>query len=276
MILAAVLAFAVCVVASKYRELAYGFCIVLSLIGMAAKVFISFRGSRRASLFSYLVAAILLNAWCVGYCAYNCDINLCGAIVLAWLLSSPILFGSWLAWATSAGSEAMPRKCRKVLGWTGRGIALGLAFAPLLTITTRWPLHLAFLASRSQFDREAVCLLSGRDWRGPKWLGFYRVTSATWDPSLGRLTLLIDSKKEPRRAFVRIESRMGPNRRASGSDDLGLYEHLGGEWWYRKGGDLLTLDERGEEREAKKGDKAKKGDITKDGGDPKKDRHFFD
>jgi hypothetical protein len=189
------------------------------------------RGFRRLSALWFGVVAALSNTSIAALCVYLPDFL--GAILMfvGWLFTFPIVISAGAAWANVATRQvAKPRRSP----WSAWPLVLVLGILPLTMVLTRWPLRLAFLASRPAMDRLAERVLAGQAVAGPEWTGLFRVVGSAVDPASGNVGLITDPCLSGRSGFVRAGG--GPG--APAGPPIGpLYDlwsdlQLDDRWWY--------------------------------------------
>src|SRR4029077_20264739 len=75
-----------------------------------------------------------------------------------------------------------------------------VAVAPLITL---WPLRVLFLAARPAMESLADQASTGQPFKGPRWIGVFRLSDATVDSATGDVTLLFAPRPNGRTWFVR-------------------------------------------------------------------------
>src|SRR5262249_9180480 len=101
-------------------------------------------------------------------------------------------------------------------------------------LLTRWPFHLAFVASTQAMDRLADRVAAGQGIANPEWAGLFRVVGSAVDPSSGNVGLIIDPDTSGRSGFVHVIDTTGvPAVRSSGPFyNLYFDLQLCGRWRY--------------------------------------------
>jgi hypothetical protein len=160
-----------------------------------------FHGFRRVSALSFEVVAAWNNILSGGLCIHRLNMSGVMLMLLVWLLAFPIVFGAGAAWATAVTRRAARPHRSPFLAWP---LVLVLAILPLTMLLTRWPIHLAFLASTPALDRLADRVAAGQRIASPEWAGLFRVVGSDVDPSTDNVGLIIDPDPSGRSGFVRI------------------------------------------------------------------------
>ena len=101
---------------------------------------------------------------------------------------------------------------------------------PVVTMTTLWPLHLAFFFARPSLERLADQVSVGKLVRIPERAGLFTVNGSAVDTATGSVALMIDPNPNGPTGFVR---QTGPKH---GGPILGtaLYVELGFGWSYNE------------------------------------------
>ncbi|HZW34371.1 MAG TPA: hypothetical protein VFF52_26850 [Isosphaeraceae bacterium] len=171
-----------------------------------------FHGFRRLAALSFGVVAALNNIVSAGVCIHRLNMGGVMLMFLVWLLAFPFVFGAGAAWATAVTRRAARPQRSPFLAWP---LVLVLAILPLTMLLTRWPFHLAFLASTQALDRLADRVAAGQGIASPEWAGLFRVVGSAVDPSSGDVGLIIDPEPSGRSGFVRVVA--APSVPAGGS-----------------------------------------------------------
>jgi hypothetical protein len=191
-----------------------------------------FHGFRRLSALSFGVVAALNNILIAGLCIHRLNYGGFMLMLLVWLLAFPIVLGAGTAWATAVTRRAARPHRSPFLAWP---LVLVLAILPFTMFFTRWPFHLAFLASTPALDRLADRVAAGQGIASPELAGLFRVVGSDVDPSSGNVGLIIDSDPSGRSGFVRVGTAAsvpaGPVRGPFYNVDLDL--KLGDRWRYQ-------------------------------------------
>jgi hypothetical protein len=142
----------------------------------------------------------------------------------------PTIAAFGVAWANLATREdATPRRFEST-------VKVPVAFfsaLPILTLSTYWPLHLAFLASRPALEQLADRVAAGRVTGLPRRAGVFWVAGFRIDNATGNVGLITDPNPTGPNGFVRVRpgaSAEDPLRTIVGSN---LNVDLGGGWSYR-------------------------------------------
>jgi hypothetical protein len=188
------------------------------------------RGSRRLSAFCFGVVAVSSNTYIAALGIYRPDLLGTIQMFLGWLVAFPIVISSGAAWASAATRRTARLHRSPFLAWP---LALVLGMLPLTMLLTRWPLHLAFLASRPAMDRLADRVAAGQAITSPEWVGLFRVVGSAVDPTSGNVGLILDPNPSGRRGFVRVCSGavMPPGRPVAPLCNLNFDLQLCDRWW---------------------------------------------
>ena len=121
----------------------------------------------------------------------------------------------------------MPRRFEAA--WVSVGV---LAFLPLLTLVTLWPLLLGFVTARPALEHLADQVAAGRTIAYPQQVGLFRIAGSVVDHVSGNVGLLIDPNPSGYTGFVRVRPGTPSNARGPiiGSD---LNVDLSAGWSYR-------------------------------------------
>jgi len=159
---------------------------------------------RRVTAISFIGLSILSNCLYVVASIYP-DYMLMPLLYIAWMLvllpSIGTLGASWTKLATQ-DNEA-PRKS-PLRSWA---LVIVLAILPVVTISTLWPLHLAFLAFRPSLERMADRVEAGHMIVSPHWIGPFRLSESAVDSDLKTVGLFIDPNPGGRTGLIRVHSR---------------------------------------------------------------------
>jgi len=186
------------------------------------------RGYRRTAAVGFWGLGVFINALLAVTCTYP-DYMFLPALYLACLfIVVPTLAGFGVASAMLATRDgAVPRRARAKTGLS----VFALTVLPLVTVTTLWPLRLAFLVSRPSLDLLANQVAAGQNVTFPQRAGVYWFVGSMIDPSSGNVSLMIDPNPGGPTGFV----RMGPQRDGAGPFSAsGLGVDLGWGWEYRQ------------------------------------------
>jgi len=150
-------------------------------------------------------------------------------LVLESFIIIPVIIGLGASWVTAATRGPAISRRSPLLAWT---LVVMLAVVPLATLSSLWPLRLAFFISEPALDQLADRIVAGRSPVFPRWAGVFWVVNSVTEPATGNIGLIIDPHPSGRSGLVRLG--------AGSFDPLGpLYpfpppEHLGGRWWYEE------------------------------------------
>jgi hypothetical protein len=203
----------------------------LSYLALIGGLWWMFRGFRRLSALCFAVAAASSNSLVAALCIYR--LNLVGTMLmfLGWLLTFPVVISAGAAWAGAATRPTARPRRSPWLAWPSVIVA---AFLPLSMLLTRWPFHLAFLASRPAMDRLADRVAAGQSVTNPEWAGLFRVVGSAVDPASGNVGLIIHPDPSGHSGFVRVgvgpSVRMGPP--IGPFYNLAFDLPLRNRWWY--------------------------------------------
>ena len=153
-------------------------------------------------------------------------------LYIAWMLvllpSIGALGTAWIKLATHDNAD--PRKS-PFISWA---LVIVLAILPGITISTLWPLHLAFLASRPSLERLADRVEAGQMIVSPHWIGPFRLSESAVDSDSKTVGLFIDPNPGGRTGLVRVHSEtpeVHPFALLLGTD---TNVELGWGWSYRQ------------------------------------------
>lgn len=205
------------------------FAVVFGSPGFAWAVLIVRQGNRRAAAIGFWGPAIGVNLLYAAAC--TAPGGLLGTFLLiVWLsVFGPTIACIGVAWARLATRKtAVPRRSRAA-AWSA---VVGLLLMPCMTVSTLWPLRLAFLRARPVLDRLADQAAAGQSVGWPQWAGPYRLVRADVDPVPGHVALVIDPDPGGPSGFVRElpGARPRQGKLILGTD---LEVDLGGGWSYR-------------------------------------------
>jgi hypothetical protein len=82
-------------------------------------------------------------------------------------------------------------------------VAVSTAVTPLITLSTFWPLRVAFLVSRPALEHLADRVAAGQALTLPVRAGVYSIVGFATDPSTGNVALITDADPGGRSGFVR-------------------------------------------------------------------------
>jgi hypothetical protein len=126
-------------------------------------------------------------------------------LTIAWMLvllpSIGALGTAWTKLATH--DDAASRKSPSI----SLALVFVLAILPAVTISTLWPLHLAFLAFRPSLERLADRVEAGQMIVSPHWIGPFRLSESGIDSNVKTVALFIDPNPGGRTGFVRVHSK---------------------------------------------------------------------
>jgi hypothetical protein len=160
------------------------------------------------------------------------DYMLMPLLKLSWMLVLlPSIGAVGTAWARLAtGDNAVPRRWPS-MAWA---LVIVLAILPAVTISTVWPLHLAFLAFRPSLERLANRVETGQPIVSPHWIGPFRLTESGVDSDLNTVGLFIDPNPGGRTGFVRVHSQTPERHRFALLVGTDTDVELGWGWSYRQ------------------------------------------
>jgi hypothetical protein len=158
---------------------------------------------RRTAAIGFVGLSILSNCLYVVASIYP-DYMLTPLLTLAWVLvflpSIAALGTAWIKLATPG--NAGPRRSPS----TSWALVIVLAILPGITISTVWPLHLAFLAFRPRLERLADRVEAGQSFASPYWIGPFRLSESGVDSDSKTVGLFIDPNPGGRTGFVRVRA----------------------------------------------------------------------
>jgi hypothetical protein len=210
-----------------------GFLVAFGLLYLSqiAVLWWMFRRFRRLSALCFGLVAAVANTWCAACCIYVSNLGGLTLIFAGWFLAFPSILGIGAAWTTAATRRSARLRRSPLWAWP---LVFVVAFAPLSMLLTRWPLRLAFLASRPAMERLADRVAAGRAVTSPEWAGLFKIVGSAVDPATGNVGLVTDPRPAGRSGFVRLNLDM---KGLSGSYgpfvNLNLNEHLAACWWYQ-------------------------------------------
>jgi hypothetical protein len=173
-------------------------CLIL-LVGPCLR----FWRCRRFAAIGFFALSILSNCLYVVASIYP-DYMLMPLLKIAWMLvflpSMGALGTAWTKLATHGTS--VPRRSPSI-SWA---LVIVLAILPAVTISTVWPLRLAFLAFRPSLERLADRAESGHLIVSPRWIGPFRLAESAVDSGSKIVSLFIDPSPGGRTGFVRAHT----------------------------------------------------------------------
>ena len=187
------------------------------------------RGLRRVAGIGFWMLAIAINALYTVWCIAPGYLLVPGPFLGSWVLAMPAIGGLGVAWGIlSTRSSAIPRRLR---GLAATSVVL-LTALPLVTVSTLWPLRIAFLTARPGLERLANQVAAGTTVSFPQRVGVFQFAGAGFDRPSGNVGLMIDPDPSGPIGFVRTRPVPLPAERdpIHGSD---LYVELGWGWSYR-------------------------------------------
>lgn len=158
-------------------------------------------GHRRAAAVGFWGLGVVFNALLAAACTYP-DYMLVPGLFLACLcIVVPTLAGFGVAWAVLATRDsAIPRRSLSATGL----LVFALTVMPLVTVTTLWPLRLAFLASRPSLDLLADRVAANQTITYPQRAGVYWFVNSKVNASSGSVGLMMDPNPSGPTGFVRM------------------------------------------------------------------------
>jgi hypothetical protein len=158
----------------------------LSCLILIAGQWLVFRGHRHLAAFGFWFLAILINGLYAAACIAP-NLYLLILVLLGWLvIVISTIMGLGAAWATLSTREgAVPRRSIPA-AWSS---FLGLAVLPALTLSTFWPLHIAFLTARPTLELLADQVAAGQAAGFPQRAGLFRLAGSAVDPVSGNVGL---------------------------------------------------------------------------------------
>jgi hypothetical protein len=141
----------------------------------------------------------------------------------------PAIMAIGLAWCRLGTRDGLVPRRFEAAAWLS---VIVLAFLPLFTILSLWPLRLGFVIARPALERLADQVAAGQTIGYPQQLGLFRIGGSRVDAASGNVGLLIDWNPSRDPGFVRVRSGTPTDVRGPiiGSD---LNVELGAGWSYR-------------------------------------------
>jgi hypothetical protein len=181
---------------------------------------IGFVGLSILSNYAYVVASI-----------YS-DYMLMPLLKIAWMLVLlPSIGALGTAWTKLAAHDSAALRKSPSISWA---LVIALAVLPAVTISTVWPLHLAFLAFRPSLERLADRVEAGHMIASPHWIGPFRLSESAVDSDLKIVGLFIDPNPGGRTGFVRVHSETLETHRFGLLLGTDTNVELGWGWSYRQ------------------------------------------
>ncbi len=186
------------------------------------------RGYRRTAAIGFWGLGVLFNALLAAACTYPDYMLVPGLFLACLFIVVPTLAGLGVAWAMLATRDgAIPRRSSAKTGLP----VFAITVLPLVTVTTLWPLRLAFLAARPSLELFADQVTAGQTVNFPQRAGVYWFVGSRIDSSSGNVGLIMDPNPGGPKGFV----RMGPQRVGAGPFSAsGMGVDLGWGWEYRQ------------------------------------------
>jgi hypothetical protein len=186
---------------------------------------------RRITAIGFVGLSILSNCLYVVASIYP-DYMLMPLLTIAWMLvllpSIGALGTAWTKLATH--DKAGPRKS-PFISWA---LVIVLAILPVVTISTLWPLHLAFFAFRPSLERLADRVEAGHLIVSPLWIGPFRLSESAVDSDQKTVGLFIDPNPSGRTGFIRVHSETLETHRFGLLLGTDTNVELGWGWSYRQ------------------------------------------
>jgi hypothetical protein len=158
---------------------------------------------RRTAAIGFVGLSILSNCLYVVASIYP-DYMLMPLLKIGWMLvllpSIGALGMAWIKLATPG--NAVSRRSPSI-SWA---LVIVLAILPAVTISTVWPLHLAFLAFRPSLERLADRVEAGHMIASPHWIGPFRLAESAVDSDSKIVGQFIDPNPGGRTGFVRVHA----------------------------------------------------------------------
>jgi hypothetical protein len=160
------------------------------------------------------------------------DYMLIPLLNIAWMLVLlPSISALGMAWTKLAPHHNAVRRRPPSLSWA---LVIVVAVMPAVTISTLWPLHLAFLAVRPSLERLADRVEAGHMIASPHWIGPFRLSESAVGADRKTVGLLIDPNPGGRTGFVRVHSEPPEAHRFDLLLGTDTDVELGWGWSYRQ------------------------------------------
>jgi hypothetical protein len=188
-----------------------------------------FRGHLRVAGLGFLFFAVTANVLFAAACMAP-DIYTQILLFYMWLfVVLPAIMAIGLARCRLLARDGLVPQPFEAAAWISVGV---LAFLPLFTLLTFWPLRLGFVTGRLALEHLADQVATGQTIAYPQQLGLLRIAGSAVDPVSGNVGLLIDPNPNGYPGFVRVRPGTPANVRGPiiGSD---LNVDLGSGWSYR-------------------------------------------
>jgi hypothetical protein len=151
---------------------------------------------------------------------------------VAWMLvllpSIGALGAAWTKLGTHDNAVSRKSPCISL------ALVILLAILPAVTISTLWPLHLAFVAFRPSLEHLADRVEAGQMIVSPRWIGPFRLSESAVDSDLKTVGLFIDPNPGGRTGFVRVHSETLEVHRFALLLGTDTNVELGWGWSYRQ------------------------------------------
>jgi hypothetical protein len=220
---------AVVVAAGLLALPAVGWIFAFPCLALLVARWLWLRRYRRGTAFGFGGLAILGSVLYVVAGTYP-DYMLLPALFIGWwVVILPTIGGLGVAWADLATrDDAIPRR-----SWLVPCVSVvALAFMPLVTLVSLWPVRLAFLVVKPRMERLADRAAAGQVFGPPQWVGSFRLVGSEVDPALRIVGLIIDPNPNGRTGFVRIHPKTPAGRRLAALLGTDMNVDLGWGWSY--------------------------------------------
>ena len=189
------------------------------------------RGHRRPAAFWFWVPIIVSNIFFVGCCA-SPELFFIAVGFGGWLIFvMPAILGFGIAWAILATRAGVVGQRSPLVAWIS---LVTLMVAPVATVRTLWPLHMAFYFAKPKLELLANQIESGQVIAFPQWIGPFRLAGSKVDVATGNVGLVTYPNSSGPTGFVRVSAATpNQNRHIPIRGDIFEVE-LGPGWWYHE------------------------------------------
>jgi hypothetical protein len=186
---------------------------------------------RRVSGIGFGGLAILINGL-YALVSISPDYMLTPSLSMGWmLLFLPAIGGLGAAWAGLATDASATHRRPGFLCWA---LVVVSTLMPAMTISTVWPLRLAFLAYRPSLERLADQVENGQPITSPRAVGPFLFLESGVDPETQTVGLFTDPNPSGRTGFVRVHAKIPERQRFGLLIGTDTDVQLGGRWSYRQ------------------------------------------
>jgi hypothetical protein len=186
---------------------------------------------RRTAVIGFGGVSVLSNCLYVLASIYP-DYMFMPLLKVAWMLVLlPLVGALGMAWTKLATHGNAVTRASPTMSWA---LVIVLAILPAVTISTVWPLHLAFLAFRPSLERLADEAEAGHMIVSPRWIGPFRLSESAVDSDSKIVGLFIDPNPGGRTGFVRDHTEPPEVGRFSLLLGTDTRVRLGWGWSYRQ------------------------------------------